>query len=234
MSDEHLNPNIAFENAARAYELQTHREEVLASVRLSDMRTNSVEQYVLTQRLTNLLKVKSITEFESAITRFRSRRKVMEKEANRLHKAQGDLAFYKLGDKLPGIVRQNIWSAFTVLSVRATYATLLSWTNTPFTNSPTYWIGRTLGEQSTIPATFPSDRNTVAGLLYFQQENHATTIVRGFTPAWTATMRAFSDMDNGFKVVADRYQADLDALQKGTYDIWKPADVTQLSLPASG
>lgn len=224
--------NVVFENAARAYELETKRIEILADARLKDMQANSVEEHVLNQRLTNILKATSIDEYKAAILRFRSQRNARDAEVRRLQEAASNLGNYKLGHRIPDALRQNCWAAYQALLMKAPYSVILDWSTMMLTledvGVESDWIGRCLVTSKPCTYEEPEGIKTVVDLLDYQSENHRKVVVRLGSGPHVRSMRALSHMDAVWAIEVKRLQDDIKSIEQGHYDLWKPAETSRI------
>lgn len=231
MSD--LSPNVNFENAAKSYELETQRIEVLAQARLADMKTASVAEHIVNQRLTNIVKAVSVAEFESSLHRYRLKRDAIDRNVRRFREAATNLSYYRDGHLIADAVRQNCWAGYRVLSRLIPFSVISEWSKTLLAFEPWddgHWVGRMIsGRIVSIELPTQAEAVSVRQLIDYQLEHHRVLVVRSGSLPHVATMDAFQTLSDEWASQSMKLAKEIADIQSGVYDIWKPGDLLKLS-----
>lgn len=114
MSD--LSANVVFDNASKAYELETRRLEAVSQAQERAMQTASIAEKVVEQHLGNVRLGFTIQEYCRSVLAFRQSIAERHRAAERYKRFGQQLAMYNDGHRLDGVSRQNVWAAFTVIN----------------------------------------------------------------------------------------------------------------------
>ncbi len=227
-----LDPNVVSNNAARAYEAETKRIEAVAAASLTYAKSSAIDEHTREQFLSNVLKARSIQEYEQQLGRMHAERSKHAVEVKRLTEAAAALSHYKLGHRIADVHRYSMWAAYRVLTDRAPVAVLTTWAGIAApgeSTDPNNWIGRTTSG-APHQVTVPHPEN-VADLLGFQSDFATTVIVRQFSPPHVASMKALEQLDATYAAIAANEEAIIKAVQAETYDLWKPQEAAKITTP---
>ena len=224
--------DLGFEQFTRRAELELQFITALSNARAQDMRTASVEEHVVNQRLTNFTKAKSLEEFERDIRRFNSESLKHRAEVARIQMHATNLNFYRLGARLPSVVRQNLWAAYLFFMQRCPISVIAGWqarqlagefgTNEMEFKSP--------GGQPTklTDLVFSGPIKNAHQLIEFQYDNRNTIMLRSATPSHTLTCVCFAEFSATAAADVAELKKAIDELRRGTYDLWKPQELVKL------
>jgi len=221
--------DLGFDQFTKRAELELKFIEVIAEARLKDAKSRSADAKVVEQQLTNYCKAKSIQEYERSLRSFHNAKVLKEKEIQRLSDKLKSLSFYKLGHRIPDFQRQPCWEAYLVLLRFLPFQESLNWSKTPMPETTDAdWIGRTISGRS-IPAILPEGLRSVSDLLDFQYGNRTSVMVRFGSPCHIASMEALASLELSAIADVKKLEEAIEAVRKGTYDIWQPQELIKIT-----
>lgn len=227
--------DLSFEQFTRRAELELQFIRALSEARAQEFKNASVEAHVVNQRLTNVTKSKSIAEFEHDIARFNAHRREQEVAIRNIQRHAQNLNFYKLGHRVAGIVRQNIWAAYKVFVMSASMDLLVGWSKRAFVIDqlhPDWFMLKTVGGQEW---SVPNDASlkllaikNVGQMIDWQLEYHEKCSVVFGSPPHVETCLAFAELCNSAKADVAAFEKSLAELRAGILDLWKPQKLIKL------
>lgn len=197
-----ISANVAFDNAARAYELETKRLEVLSEAQERAMKTAALEQKVAEQHLQNARLKTSLVEYQASLRRFRATLAEKRREADRIRRLCESLSLLRNADRAPGIVRQNGWSAFSVLLNQSRGSLILDWSKTAVDSAACenrdHWVFKSIGGRDTSHLKLPSIKTLLDLILFESGAGANNVIVRWGTYPYLQTIGAFVSLDDAY------------------------------------
>src|SRR5687767_2766607 len=110
-----IGTNSPFDNAAKAYELETARITALAKAQIDLMTAAKIGEEIHGLQITNAGRELALQRARNQLRRLDAERVERDREAKRLRKFGRDLSLYRDGDLLDGLGRQKVWAAFRAL-----------------------------------------------------------------------------------------------------------------------
>lgn len=227
-----LSANVVFDNASKAYALETERMTALAQAQNLAMKTSSIGQKVIEQQLANFRLGLTVNEYQNQLTRFHTKRAKRESEAARLQMHGRNLALYNRGQHLDGVSRQNCWAAFQVFLGMLPGGVMDTWLATAIDEAQAMdsanWLGKSVGNNP-APLEMPASMPNLFSLLTYQLDRHQFVIVKLGTYPFVQTAEALHVMTSAWGAEVARLEAEIAAIQTGTYDLWKVADLVKIT-----
>lgn len=232
-----LSANVVFDNASKAYALETDRITALAGAQHKAMETASLGQKVIEQQLANYRLGLTINEYKNQLTRFHAKRNQREAEAKRLQMHGRNLALYQRGHMLDGVSRQNCWAAFQVFLGMLPGGVMETWSTTAIDEAQAmasdHWLGKSVGGVM-HPLNMPANMPTLLALLTYQLDRHQFVVVKFGSYPFVKTSEALHVMTSAWGVEVARLEVEVAAIQAGTYDLWNVADLAKITEAAAG
>ncbi len=225
--------DLSFDQGSAAYKLETERMAVLGQARLDTAKADSIDQHTVEQHLTNVIKARSLKEYDNDLKRFYANRYKHEAKATWLEAQGVALARYKMGDLINDALRSACWAAFLVLLNETDGSVIVSWSQLPGDpqwSLPENWVGRRTSG-TLAPISVPEHFGSLASLISWQQKNYHSVVPIFGSPNHVATMQGLSMMNEYWRLKVKQYTEELIAIRAGTYDLWKPNDLLKLTDP---